>query len=214
MTRIWQRLTIWSAGLPREPHLFIAPSYSIFMVTIFLVKHDDTVQGKKTIQYVPQGDSVRRIGDFFQNIPLHKVYTSPEQSTYDTAKRIVGSRGLEVSLIASLTARYFASDTPHSRSTRNNHDEIYTRPPCVESSFAHQERVLDMVYHVAGEHQQETVLMVCDDESNTSILCRLLDIPLLDSRLIRQDPACIHRLEIDPLGQLRGCDINYTQHLR
>jgi broad specificity phosphatase PhoE len=198
---------------------------------LILVRHGETelnkaglIQGVNEASLnttgIAQAAAVARalVGD----LPI-QLYTSPLRRALDTAAVISTAlkvpftplKGLEeanAGELEGLTGQEMRQRYPEF-ARRWAEDSALAQMPGGESLLQVQQRAWPVIAELAQKHPDEAVVVVTHNFTIQAIVCRVLDMPLRNSRRLRQDLGGITRLELTSDRSIL-LSLNETWHLR
>jgi broad specificity phosphatase PhoE len=141
-----------------------------------------------------------RLAAALASLPVRAVYSSPLLRTRETARRIAAARELPLRLEPRLREQAFGEWEGLTRAQvlesdgerlRSWEADLGLAPPGGESLEAVQDRMLDLVRELAGDHLGESIVLVSHVGPIKALLCAALGVPLAAARHMFLDPATL-----------------------
>lgn len=198
---------------------------------LILVRHGETelnkaglIQGVNEAPLnatgIAQATSVARA--LAADLPI-QLYTSPLRRALDTAEIISTAlkvpftplKGLEeadTGELEGLTGQQMRQRYPEFV-RRWAEDSATAQMPGGESLLQVQQRAWPVIAGLAQKHPDDVVVVVTHNFTIQAIVCKVLDMPLRNSRRLRQDLGAITRLELTSDRSIL-LSLNETWHLR
>lgn len=197
---------------------------------VILVRHGETrwnetkrFQGISDIELSAKGrNQARSLARSLKDEPLKAIYTSPLIRARQTAEYIAqyhtcpirvdeGLKELNQGQLEGITGDELRRDFPDFL-TQWIKEPGTTVLPGGESLGDLQNRAWAVMERLIQRHSAETITVVAHSFVNLTILCRVLELPLLAFRRFRQDPTAKNVLEFTERGITLRC-LNDTCHL-
>jgi len=198
---------------------------------LYFIRHGETdwnrerrCQGVTDIPLNPNGQAqARALAEYFKEIPLEAIYSSPLQRALKTAEAINANFGFDIRLdeglmelnqgeLEGLTMDTLARDHSDLLSRWRN-DPAGLVMPGGESMAELQERAWQAVTKIVKNHSERSqVAVIGHNLTITATTCRAISLDLKHFRRIRQSSAAINLFEFnDSVPTL--VFLNLTHHL-
>ncbi|MEW9122298.1 MAG: alpha-ribazole phosphatase [Thermotaleaceae bacterium] len=189
---------------------------------IYLIRHGKIQMGREkryigitdlplNAEGINQG---KKLHDYFSNITIEKVYTSPLIRCVQTSEIIIGNRNIKSLLVEELkeinmgdweekSFEYIKKRFPDQYENRGKHIDTF-KVPGGESFYQLYKRVIP-VFEELIKITQGNILIVAHAGVNRVILSKLLGFSLQEIMNISQPYGCVNELFWDSLYQKWQC---------
>jgi broad specificity phosphatase PhoE len=203
----------------------------MIMTSIYLVRHGQTAWNKEEIfrgrTDVPLDETGMRqaelAGEYFKEILLQGIYSSPLSRAWQTAEQIARSQNLKVQPLAGLIDMSFGKwEGRPLQEVREMDQERYRqwrdephlfKLPDGESLDEIRSRAMAALEEVIKKHPEETVVLVSHRVVNKELLCGVLGIDNSHFWQIAQDTTAINLIQYHK-GRYVLSLMNETCHLK
>jgi len=201
------------------------------MTSIYLVRHGQTAWNKEEIfrgrTDVPLDETGLRqaelAGEYFREISLQGIYSSPLSRAWQTAEQIARSQNLKVQPLAGIIDMSFGKweGRPHQK-VREMDQERYRqwrdephlfKLPDGESLDEIRIRAMAALEEIIKKHPEETIILVSHRVVNKVLLCGVLGIDNSHFWQIAQDTTAINLIQYNR-GRYVLSLMNETCHLK
>lgn len=201
------------------------------MTSIYLVRHGQTAWNKEEIfrgrTDVPLDETGRRqavlAGEYFKEMEIHRVYSSPLARAWETAQKIAQIHHLKVLPLKGILDMSFGKweGQPH-QDIQKNDKETYriwkeephlVRLPGGESLNDVRARAMAALEEVIQSHSGKTVVLVSHRVVNKVLICGILGLDNSHFWQIAQDTTAINLIQYKN-GKYILSLMNETCHLK
>jgi broad specificity phosphatase PhoE len=203
----------------------------IIMTSIYLVRHGQTAWNKEEIfrgrTDVPLDETGLRqaelAGEYFKEISLQGIYSSPLSRAWQTAERIARPKGLKVEPLEGLIDMSFGSwegrplqevrEVDQERYRQWRDEPQLFKLPDGEGLDEIRSRAMAVLERIVQKHPEETVVLVSHRVVNKVLLCGVLGIDNSHFWQIAQDTTAINLIQYKQ-GRYVLSLMNETCHLK
>ncbi len=201
------------------------------MTSIYLVRHGQTAWNKEEIfrgrTDIPLDETGLRqaelAGQYFKDLKVHGIYSSPLTRAWQTAERIAQFHPLKVQRLEGLIDMSFGKWEGHAHEEIKKIDpETYQRwreePHAIrfpggETLEDVRKRAMNALHEVIQKHPDQTLVLVSHRVVNKVLLCGILGIDNSHFWQIAQDTTAINRIQYQK-GHYVLSLMNETCHLK
>ncbi len=201
------------------------------MTSIYLVRHGQTAWNKEEIfrgrTDVPLDETglkqAELVGEYFKELKIHSIYSSPLSRAWQTAERIARIHHLKVQPLEGIMDMSFGNWEGRShQEIRESDPETYrqwreephlVRLPGGETLEDVRRRAMASLQEVLEKHPEETLVFVSHRVVNKVLLCGILGIDNSHFWQIAQDTAAVNLIQYRK-GKYILWLMNETCHLK
>ena len=202
------------------------------MIQLYLIRHAQTQFNKEHIFQGVTDNGLNEqglkqaelIADYFENIDVDEIYSSPLNRVIKTATPLAERKGLKIQILENFYEvdcgkwegkNWFYLVENEKEDLRKWLLDADFKEPEGESLLDVYNRIEETVFKLIKEPEMDkTIVLFGHGGVNRAVICHLLGIPINRAFRFEQSNGCINLFEISGKFPPRLIMLNYTAHLK